>query len=55
MRFNVSWERTMMMFKWHKFWKRMFLNSNIRREVSSYPNYLRVVWLGQDITIQWGE
>jgi len=42
-----------------RLWKKpkvvSFLKSKIRRDVSTYPNYLRIIWLKLDLTLQWGE
>lgn len=33
---------------------RRWINSYQRREVSTYPNYIRVIWWNYDFTWQWG-
>ena len=31
-----------------------WLNSHVRLDVSSYPNYFRFMWAHVDFTVQWG-
>jgi hypothetical protein len=39
--------------KWWKPWTMAFLKSAVRKAMSGYWNYRRLIWLGLDITIQY--
>jgi hypothetical protein len=57
MRFSFDFEQNQFALP-IRFWRKprvmIFLNSPIRKEVSTYPNYLRIVWWYWDICLQWG-
>lgn len=52
MQFSVSIRRTKLGWRFRK--RNSWRNSKIRYDVSGYPNYERVWFLGLDVTIQWG-
>lgn len=55
MRFAVDFGRNLMG-PWklgqHRVYR--FLNSEIRKRVSTYPNYFRIIWWKIDLTLEWG-
>lgn len=40
--------------RWYKPWVLKFFNNEVRRRISGLENFVRVVWLGVDLTIKWG-
>jgi hypothetical protein len=40
--------------KWYKPFVLKFFNNEVRRRISGLENFFRIIWLGIDLTIEWG-